>query len=87
MFIRILDNEKLSTETCMKLETRMDPRKIKVFLLPSCGKIFNPLASKIKLFATALQYGIINNGPNYMSIPEYADHFLPVRMQNGINDK
>jgi len=79
MFIRILDNE--STETCMELETRMDPRKIKVFLLPGiqgCGKIFNPLASKIKPFAMALQYGIINNGPNYMSIPEYADHLLPV---------
>jgi len=27
-----------------------------------------------------LQYGIINNGPNYMSIPEYADHLLPVRI-------
>jgi len=71
MFIQILGNEELSTETCLELETKMDPRKIKVFLLPGiqgCGKIFNSLASKIKSFATALQYGIINNGPNYMSI-------------------
>jgi len=79
MLIRILGNEKLSTDVCMELQTKMDPHKIKVFLLPGiqgCGTIFNSLASKIRPMATALQYGIINN----MSISEYADHLLPVRM-------
>lgn len=83
LLIRILRNEELSTETCMELQTRMNPRKIKVFLLPGIqgsGQIFNPLASKIKPIATALQYGIINAGSNHMSIPEYADHLLPVRI-------
>lgn len=78
LLIRFLSNE-LSTETCMELETKVDPRKIKVFLLPGiqgCGQIFNPLASKIRPIATALQYGVTNTG--YMSIPEYADHLLPV---------
>jgi len=80
MLIRILGNEKLSTDTCIELQTRMDPHKIKVFLLPGiqgCGNIFNSLASKIRPMATVLQYGITNN---YMSIPEYADHLLHVRM-------
>jgi len=80
MLTRILSNEKLSTDTCIELQTRMDPHKIKVFLLPGiqgCGNIFNPLASKIKPMATALQYGITNN---HMSIPEYADHLLHVRI-------
>jgi len=83
MFIQILGNEELSTETCMELETKMDPRKIKVFLLPGiqgCGKIFNSLASKIRPIATALQYGITNTRSKHMSIPEYADHLLPVRI-------
>jgi len=34
MLIRILTNEKLSTDTCIELQTRMDPHKIKIFLLP-----------------------------------------------------
>jgi len=79
LLIRFLDNE-LSTETCLELETKMDPRKIKIFLLPSiqgCGQIFNPIASKIRPIAAALQYGITNTN-KYMSIPEYADHLLPV---------
>jgi len=78
MLIRILTNEKLSTDTCIELQTRMDPHKIKVFLLPGIqgtGNVFNPLASKIRSMATVLQYGIMNN---HMSIPEYADHLLPV---------
>jgi len=80
MLIRIWGNEKLSTDTCIDLQTKMDPHKIKVFLLPGiqgCGNVFNPLASKIRSMATVLQYGIMNN---YMSIPGYADHLLPVRM-------
>ena len=79
LLLQTLYNVDLPTETCMELQTRMDPRKIKVFLLPSiqgCGHIFNPLASKIRPFATALQYGLVNT----MSIPEYADHLLPVRI-------
>jgi len=78
MLIRIFGNEKLSTDTCMELQTGMDPHKIKVFLLPGiqgAGNVFNPLASKIRSMATVLQYGIMNN---YMSIPGYADHLLPV---------
>jgi len=78
MLIRILGNEKLSTDIPIKLQTRMDPHKIKVFLLPGiqgAGNVFNPLASKIRSMATVLQYGIMNN---HMSIPEYADHLLPV---------
>ncbi|KAG5316385.1 FAS synthase, partial [Acromyrmex insinuator] len=76
LLLQILYNVDLPTETCMELQTRMDPRKIKVFLLPSiqgCGQIFNPLASKIRPFATVLQYGLVNT----MSISEYADHLLP----------
>ncbi|XP_018362103.1 PREDICTED: fatty acid synthase [Trachymyrmex cornetzi] len=75
LLLQILYNVDLPTETCMELQTRMDPRKIKVFLLPSiqgCGQIFNALASKIRPFATVLQYGLENT----MSIPEYADHLL-----------
>jgi len=78
MLIRIFGNEKLSTDTCMELQTKMDPHKIKVFLLPGIqgsGNVFNPLASKIRSMATVLQYGIMNN---HMSIPEYADHLLHV---------
>jgi len=80
LMLQILYNVDLPTETCIELQTKMDPRKIKVFLLPSihgCGQIFNPLASKIRPFATALQYGLVNT----MSIPEYADHLLPVCIQ------
>ncbi|XP_024885303.1 fatty acid synthase [Temnothorax curvispinosus] len=74
-----LGNEALSTETHMDLQTWMNPRKIKVFLLPGiqgCGQIFNPLASKIKPIATALQYGLTQTGRNFTSIPEYADMLL-----------
>ncbi|XP_011878072.1 PREDICTED: fatty acid synthase [Vollenhovia emeryi] len=79
LIVRLV-SEKLSTETCMELQTRMDPRKIKVFLLPGiqgCGQLFNPLASKIRPIAAVLQYGITNNGRSHMSIPEYADFLLP----------
>lgn len=82
LLIQILSSEKSSTETCMELQSMMDPRKIKVFLLPGihgCGDIFNPLASKIRPVATALQYGI-NIESNHISISEYADHLLPVRI-------
>ncbi|KYN01849.1 Fatty acid synthase [Cyphomyrmex costatus] len=76
LLLQILYDENLPTKACLELQTKMDPRKIKVFLLPSiqgCGQIFNPLASKIRPSAAALQYGITNT----MSIPEYADHLLP----------
>lgn len=79
----ILGNDELSTETCRDLRTIMNPRKIKVFLLPGiqgCGHIFDPLAPKIKPITTALQYGTINTGRSHMSIPEYADYLLPVRI-------
>lgn len=77
-----ISSKKSSTEICMELQTRMDPRKIEVFLLPGiqgCGDIFNPVASRIRPIATALQYGI-NIESNHISIPEYADQFLPVRI-------
>ncbi|XP_011703203.1 PREDICTED: fatty acid synthase [Wasmannia auropunctata] len=80
LVVRILGHEGLSTEISMDLQSRMDPRKIKVFLLPGVqgyGQIFSPLAPKIRPVATALQYGAINTWPNHMSIPEYADHLLP----------
>lgn len=82
LLIRVLGNEVL-TEICMELQTKMDPRKIKVFLLPGiqgCGNVFDPLASKIRPIATALQYGMLCNESNPLSIPEYADHLLPVRI-------
>lgn len=82
LLIQISNSKKSSTEICMELQTRMDPRKIEVFLLPGiqgCGDIFNPVASRIRPIATALQYGI-NIESNHISIPEYADQFLPVRI-------
>lgn len=84
--LMILDNEELSAEICVNLPTRMDPRKIKVFFLPGiqgCGHIFNPMAAKIRPIASVLQYGITNTGRSHMSIPEYADYFLPVRIRRG----
>lgn len=81
LLIQILGNEGMSTDISMELQTRMDPRKIKVFLLPGIqghGQIFNSLASNIRSTATALQYGIINTELNNMTIPEYADYLLPV---------
>lgn len=86
--LMILGKEEISIEICMDLRTRMNPRLIKAFLLPGiqgCGNIFNPLASKIKSIASVLQYGIINIGHSCMSISEYADFLLPVRIQKGIN--
>ncbi|XP_025993195.1 fatty acid synthase [Solenopsis invicta] len=85
LLIQILNNDELSIETCVKLETRMDSRKLQVFLLPGIqgsAQIFNPLAPKIRPIAMALQYGIINAGTHYMSIPEYADHLLPYILPN-----
>lgn len=82
--IQILRNEELSSETCVELRTRMDPRRIKVFLLPGiqgCGHVFKSLAPKIRPIAAVLQYGTINTGRNHMSIPEYADYLLPVRIR------
>ncbi|XP_012541735.1 fatty acid synthase [Monomorium pharaonis] len=76
LLIRMSNNEELFTDTCVELQTKMNPRRLKTFLLPGIqgsGHIFNPLASKIKPITIALQYGITNAN---MSIPEYADHLL-----------
>lgn len=81
LLMRIMNNENVTSEICMELPTRRDPRKVEVFLLPGiegCGHIFNPLAPKIRPIATCLQYGTNNIGLTHTSIPEYADKLLPV---------
>ncbi|KMQ97230.1 fatty acid synthase [Lasius niger] len=80
LLIRITGNENLIPDICMELPTRKDWRKLEVFLLPGiegCGHVFNPLASRIRPIATALQYGTNNIGLAHESIAEYADQLLP----------
>lgn len=83
LLIRITSDEDMIPDTCIVLPTRRDPRKVEIFLLPGidgCGHIFNSIASRIKPVATTLQYGTNNIGIAHESIPEYADHLLPVRI-------
>lgn len=90
LLIRITGNENLIPDICMELPTRKDWRKLEVFLLPGiegCGHVFNPLASRIRPIATALQYGTNNIGLAHESIAEYADQLLPVRIRESTNDK
>ncbi|XP_029167464.1 fatty acid synthase-like [Nylanderia fulva] len=80
LLIRNMGNENMISDICMELLSRRDPRKVEVFLLPGiegCGQVFNPLASKIRPRATALQYGTNNIGLDYENITEYADQLLP----------
>lgn len=89
LFIRVTSNEDMIPDVCMVLPTRKDSRKLEIFLLPGiegCGHVFNSIASRIKPIAMALQYGTNNIGIAHQSIPEYADHLLPVRIEESIND-
>lgn len=89
LLVRIKNNEDMISDIGIELSTRKDLRKVEVFLLPGidgCGHIFNPLASRIKPVATVLQYGINNIGLAHGSIAEYADHLLPVRIGEGIDN-
>jgi len=83
LLIRTVHNESITSEICMELPSKMDPRKVGVFLLPGIegyGHIFNSLASKIRPRMTCLQYGTNNIKLDLTSIPEYADHLLQVRV-------
>lgn len=83
LLVRIVGNEDMTPEICMELPTKKDRRKVDVFLLAGvegCGHVFQPLAPKIRPAATCLQYGTYNIGLTHTSIPEYADHLLPVHI-------
>lgn len=89
LFVRVTSNEDMIPDVCMVLPTRKDSRKVELFLLPGIegsGHVFNSIAPRIKPIATALQYGTNNIGIAHQSIPEYADHLLPVRIEENIND-
>ncbi|KAL6430398.1 hypothetical protein ACFW04_007806 [Cataglyphis niger] len=89
LFVRVKNNEDMISDIGIELSTRKNLCMVEVFLLPGidgCGYIFNPLASRIKPVATVLQYGINNIGLAHGSIAEYADHLLPVRIGQGIDN-
>ncbi|XP_012234475.2 fatty acid synthase [Linepithema humile] len=80
LLIRIMDNEKMTPEVCLQLQSKQNPRKVEVFLLPGfegCGHVFEPLASRIKPIALALQYAERHIGRQNASIPEIAQALLP----------
>lgn len=82
LLIRIMDNENMTSDTCLDLPTKKDWRKVDAFLLPGidgCGHIFNPLASKIRPTTTCLQYGSHNIELGHLTIQDYVDYLLPVR--------
>jgi len=84
LLIQTVHNESITSEICMELPSKKDPRKVGVFLLPGIegyGHIFNSLAPKVRPRMTCLQYGTNNIKLGLTSIPGYADYLLQVRVQ------
>lgn len=81
LLIQLMKDEDITTDICLNLPTKKDPRKVDMFLMggiDGCGYVFNSLAPKIKATGTCLQYGTHNIGLNHTSITDYAKHLLPV---------
>jgi len=88
LIIRIMSDKDVTPEVCLKLKSKENPRKVEVFLVPGiegCGQVFEPLASKIKPIAFALQHAVRHVGHN-TSIQEIANSLLPVCIHTTSND-
>uniref|UniRef100_A0A7G8Z9J8 oleoyl-[acyl-carrier-protein] hydrolase n=1 Tax=Meteorus pulchricornis TaxID=51522 RepID=A0A7G8Z9J8_9HYME len=78
LLVRLLGEEIMQTELCMKLQTKNETGRHEVFLIPGiegCGSIFCNLANNIKSPATCLQ--LDNKQMDYLSISEMANKLLP----------
>jgi len=81
LLIRIIDDQDITPNVCMQLKSMQNPRKVEIFLVPGiegCGQVFEPLASKIKPVAFALQHTVYHVDCQYTSIQEIANFLLPV---------
>lgn len=78
MLVRVIGNEDVKLETCLRLPSRDETDREEVFLIPGIegvGSVFSSLAPKIKAPTTCLQLGMSDT---HMSIFEMADRLLPV---------
>ncbi|KAK0078011.1 hypothetical protein PV326_009658, partial [Microctonus aethiopoides] len=78
LLIRLLETNTTNTGVQMKLQTKRETGKQKVFLIPGIegyGSIFSDLAGKIESPATCLQ--LDNTQTDYLSIPDIANQLLP----------
>ncbi|KAK0075162.1 hypothetical protein PV326_011833, partial [Microctonus aethiopoides] len=78
LLIRLLGEEVMHMETCLKLQTKEETGRHEVFLIPGiegCGSIFSNLVGNIKSPATCLQ--LDNTRTDYLSIENMANELLP----------
>nr|QNL15122.1 fatty acid synthase 2 [Meteorus pulchricornis] len=78
LLVRLLGEDAMQNEICLKLRTREEAGMQEVFLIPGiegCASIFSNLTANIKSPATCLQ--LDNTQTNYLSIPEMAKMLLP----------
>lgn len=79
LLVRLVGNEDLNPEICLKLNTKGEADQGQLFLVPGIegvGSVFNDLARKLKAPAYCLQLGTNDNTQD--SIDSMADKLLPV---------
>ena len=80
LLVRVIGNDQISNETCLALQTRAEPGRTEIFLVPGIegfGNVFKGLTPKLKSPACALQLG---NDDTQCSINAMADKLVKVRL-------
>ncbi|XP_044017899.1 fatty acid synthase-like [Aphidius gifuensis] len=78
LLLRLIGNDNIQNEVCLKLDTKEEAGRGEVFLVPGIegyGSVFSNLAGKIKSPATCLQ--LDNGKKTNQSIQEMAKELLP----------
>ena len=80
LLVRVIGNDQISNETCLALQTRAEPGRTEIFLVPGIegfGNVFKGLTPKLKSPACALQLG---NDDTQCSINAMADKLVKVKI-------
>ena len=78
LLVRLVGNDNLKPEVCLKLNTQNDETRTEVFLIPGIegfGSVFANLAPKLKSPATCLQLELEDKS---LTITDMAKRLLPV---------